>query len=305
MAKATKMKGTFGDLFVKSLPKKVSGFTKILDEYIYDTFNNKHNEFKETASSKKGIPWHASQIGKICCSRKFAYQFTNAEYDYKTKAFSAGTLRIFQNGHSVHTRLQSFIAGMHKWSKGEVTLLGKWRCGCGKIMGGDMPNKWIPLPKSCRKCKRKTKIVYREVVLSSDIWPIVGRTDGVIEWLGEKYLLEIKSVNPFDFPKLIEVPVFYLPQANFYMYMSGIHEMIYLAECKGTQRLKEFRLEYDYNIIEPYLKLMELALKAVARNKFPNRLKDPKKIVLHCEDCEYKKTCFAPDDFGYNLPLPE
>ena len=301
----SKYEGKWGELFAKPQPKKAELLIDSLDDYLYESKNNKPREGAK-ASLKNPIGWHPSQLDKDSkCKRKLAYQYTNTHFDWTQGAFSAQTLRIFDNGHSVHARLQDTIAHMGDWSKGQISLVGKWKCGCGHKVGGDSKSQWKPKPDKCPSCGRVGKWEYREVGLSDQEHSIVGRTDGVINWRGEEWLLEIKSMSPFQFPKMTEPPQAYLVQANLYMFMSKIKKMLFIVECKGTQKLKEYHIKYDPTIVKPILRILKSVQQAIQNKKWPMRLKQPEAIKQHCRTCEYSKPCKLNLGFGWNISEKE
>lgn len=296
-----KHQGKWGDLFDKPQTKKAELFIDSFDDFLYEVKNKKPSKGVK-ASAKNPIFWHPSQLGNdSSCVRRLAYQYTNTYFDWVVAAFSSQTLRVFDNGTYVHSRLQNTIAEMHQWSGGKISLVGKWKCGCGHVVGGDARSKWKPRPKKCSKCGRAHKWDYREISLLDKSHCIVGRTDGVILWKNQEWLLEIKSMSPFLFPKLMEPPEGYLAQANLYMYLTGIKQMLFIVECKGTQSLKEFHIKYDPTIAKPILRKLEEAKKAVGAKKWPAAFKLDSDIKDNCRKCAYREPCTLNLPFAWNI----
>ena len=117
-------------------------------------------------------------------------------------------MRIFGNGHFVHSRLQD--------------CLGR----AIEAIGGQFS---------------------AEVRLAKDdARKVSGTTDGVFVIDGWPYLLEIKSMNKRNFSELGAKPWDeHYDQLNIYMHLSGIKAAVILVECKDNQDLREYFVRYD------------------------------------------------------------
>lgn len=104
---------------------------------------------------------------------------------------------------------------------------------------------------------------------------------------GEKYIVEIKSVNTFQFKKMTSHPSG-KKQCHFYMYEEGIKKGFVLCEDKNTQDIKVFLYDFDYNIIKPYIARLEKV------QYYKHRLIDKGKLVKRHEKCT-----------GYNCKMAE
>lgn len=80
--------------------------------------------------------------------------------------------------------------------------------------------------------------------------------DIICEIDGNKYVVEIKSVNTFQFKKGKEHPSG-KKQCMLYMYLEGIEKGIVLQEDKNTQEFRINVYELDYNVVKPYIARLE------------------------------------------------
>lgn len=113
---------------------------------------------------------------------------------------------------------------------------------------------------------------------------------------GERYVVEIKSVNTYQFKKMSSHPSG-KKQCHFYMYEENIKKGIVLCEDKNTQEIKVFLQEYDYNIVKPYIARLEQI------QYYKHRLETKGKLVkrhekctgYHCkmaEQCPMREVCY-------------
>ena len=110
----------------------------------------------------------------------------------------------------------------------------------------------------------------------------VGYTpDAILTINGEKYVVEIKSVNTYQFMKMTSHPTA-KKQVNMYMHFSGIHKGIILCEDKNTQQFKVFLVKYDPDVVAPYLERLE------AVQYYKARVLEEGKMVKRCAQCTSK-----------------
>lgn len=115
--------------------------------------------------------------------------------------------------------------------------------------------------------------------------------DAIIEINGTKYIVEIKSMNTFNYQKSDVHPTGGL-QCLLYMFLENIPNGFVLMENKNTQDFKIQIVEYDINKIKPYIdRLYEIQrLKA----DFIRTKKPPKRICENA-DCEQAENCIMRD----------
>jgi len=116
--------------------------------------------------------------------------------------------------------------------------------------------------------------------------------DAVINMFRNKYVVEIKSMNTFQFAKLKSPPKAAVVQCIFYMHYLGLKKGIVLIEDKNTQDFKVFMVDYNYDLIEKYVKRMEKIIEFSEYFKKNNVL--PKRICAN-KDNSYAKRCFVKD----------
>lgn len=110
----------------------------------------------------------------------------------------------------------------------------------------------------------------------------VGYTpDAIITYKGKKYVVEIKSVNTYQFMKMTSHPTA-SKQVQMYMHFSGIHDGIILCEDKNTQQFKVFIVKYNPDVVQKYLERLE------AVQYYKNRVFEENKMVKRCSQCTSK-----------------
>ena len=110
----------------------------------------------------------------------------------------------------------------------------------------------------------------------------VGYTpDAILTINGKKYVVEIKSVNTYQFQKLTSHPTA-KKQVNMYMHFTGIHDGIILCDDKNTQNFKVFIEHYNSGIVAPYIERLE------AVQYYKTRVLEEHKMVKRCEQCTSK-----------------
>jgi CRISPR/Cas system-associated exonuclease Cas4 (RecB family) len=113
---------------------------------------------------------------------------------------------------------------------------------------------------------------------------ISGRIDGRIRWEGGFPVIEIKGINPFDFPKLNTVADFhnskklwlrkYPGQLTIYLVLENEEWGIFILKDKVSGKIKPIRLDLDYAYAETLLKKAEAVEKHVREGTLPDRIGD-------------------------------
>lgn len=110
----------------------------------------------------------------------------------------------------------------------------------------------------------------------------VGYTpDAILMIDGVQYVVEIKSVNTYQFQKMTSHPTA-AKQIQMYMHFSGIHKGIVLCDDKNTQAFKIFLVNYDPDVIEPYIERLERV------QYYKEKALKEHKMVKRCEKCNSK-----------------
>lgn len=304
MVKASS-KADFSNIFIKEPPKKAESLLKLLDEFIYTKYAEK--ELQEEMYDGSLAGFHPSQLGMAHCIRKLYNQYHNIPFDTDKKNFTAQTHRIFHNGHAVHDRIQGYLGDIGGYSNDRALLLGRWICKkCGAKYGYDPDPKvtitfpgitcgLLERPTVCACGARGRAFKYNEVTVEHKILKVRGKMDGVLKWKDEYWIVEIKSINPFDFNSMTAPKVEYEAQINFYHEMSGINKALWIYEDKGTQRWREYISFADKKLIASQLKMLVEVNKYIDAKKVPPVYSKPEDEKKYCKYCEYRaSSCFPP-----------
>lgn len=118
--------------------------------------------------------------------------------------------------------------------------------------------------------------------------------DAIIKINNKKYVVEIKSVNDYQFRNMTCHPSAE-KQLQLYMHFLGIPRGFVLCENKNTQDIKVFEYNYDYEKVVLYLQRMSKVLKYKKRfmktGKLPSRICD-KSSCPRAAECNYADACF-------------
>lgn len=126
--------------------------------------------------------------------------------------------------------------------------------------------------------------------------------DGIVtipEFYDEQMVLEIKSVNTYQFKNMTSHPSGQ-KQMQFYMYLTGLKKGFVLAEDKNTQDFKVFIEDYDPSKVSEFTERLELIQyhknRALELGKMVKRPADATSPVCkRCAECAMKLSC-------WNLP---
>lgn len=128
----------------------------------------------------------------------------------------------------------------------------------------------------------------------SNEWKLLFTPDAIIEIDGKTYVVEIKSVNTFQFKHMKSHPSGE-KQCRLYMHFTGIPRGFVLAEDKNTQEIKVFPVEYDAIKVKPYVERMYKVKEYIKRyedtGKLPSRMCNGEKCKL-ASKCAYREACF-------------
>lgn len=131
--------------------------------------------------------------------------------------------------------------------------------------------------------------IYIEKTRYSKHYHLTGTPDAIIDWAGNLYVVEIKTMNTFSFSKLKNAPKNAILQSNFYMFLTGIPKAIVFVDNKNDHNIKTFFLEFDASVIYPYLSQHTEVMKHFKWKTIP-----PKTCVnkIEAKNCEYCNKCF-------------
>jgi hypothetical protein len=127
-------------------------------------------------------------------------------------------------------------------------LVGKWKCGLCEF--SPAREERYAKPDSCEVCGA-AKFEYVEEMLKDDVVGIGGHPDGFIEWQEQKYVLETKTTNNFNFSKVIAKPFdHHVAQTQIYMKLSEHNKALIWYFNKDTSKDICHQVDYDPNFVE-------------------------------------------------------
>lgn len=246
---------TFLKALAKNNTKKRAGYVVPLIE--------EHLLLSDISEDRRDKMFHPSSLSGDFCPREWSlYNYHPEGYTVKEGSVEPRLGRIFGNGHGVHTRIQSYLID-HLW--------GLWRRQVGWDDLNDEPEYMYhrgfkPAGGGWR---------YMEVRLEHRPHRILGSTDGLLNIDGQKWGLEIKSINPDSYRFLTDRPkALHVNQVLIYEHAlewerttldtrgqkpvdafaaMPLRGFIVVYENKGTQELKEFPVPYDAQQVETFM----------------------------------------------------
>ncbi|MFD9947215.1 hypothetical protein ACFWYW_24015 [Nonomuraea sp. NPDC059023] len=266
---------------------------------------------------------HPSEMASAeWCPRQTFYRIRDVRQGTPVTAdkHGLGLLSIFEEGHSLHAKWQSWIRQMGR-------LKGRWDCLTCQRKGVDFGED----PISCPKCDSVVGLVYGEVPLDGEKEHLIaGHADG---WVGESFI-EIKSIGKgtlrLDVPELVREHTHptaagkklldldgiwaaikrplapHVRQANIYLHLAAltgipVKSMIFIYEFKANQQTRSFEIKPSPRIIEPLLAKADAIRDAIAGGPLPDRAHhEPDKKP--CASCAWVKECWKVED---GIPQPE
>lgn len=118
-----------------------------------------------------------------------------------------------------------------------------------------------------------------------------GRADAIVSVDGENYVVEIKSTNPYGFKAMDEPKSSWRKQIQLYLHYFDLEKGILLAECKGTQKLKEFLVERDEDLAKRIISDFEKLKGKVDRGVVPKKPSKEGWEYDKCQYCRYAEIC--------------
>lgn len=149
-----------------------------------------------------------------------------------------------------------------------------------------------------------------ELPLLSEDPPLEGTTDGLVEFEGEDYMLELKSIATEGFFYRVHNKIakkWHVLQLCLYMHMhGGVDKGLLLYEDKNTQMMKVFlvKLEDNQELVDALLEwLRELYDGYILADVLPTR--GHRKNSKACKKCHFYEVCYDrdADDKGTDIGL--
>lgn len=158
----------------------------------------------------------------------------------------------FDIGHAVHSRFQNEVLGT------AGVIIGRWKCQCGNIVGGQTPTSWTTRPVICPRGCPKPDYRFKESTAVDTKYKIIGSTDGgVFLPTGEIIGLEIKTISKAGFEGLGGVTPDHIIQANIYLALFALQRQVFLYVSKGWHGFNEStRIQGDGLRCGPYFEVM-------------------------------------------------
>lgn len=257
-------------------------------------------ESKSRNSKRDTEHLHPSELSKKdWCARAAVYKILG--YPSAPESYAFSRLNVFEEGHAIHNKWQTWL-----WKAG--VLSGDWYCET-------CTHRWSAVaPATCPMCV-SASIVYREVPISSDELRIIGHSDGEVVIGEDRYLIEIKSVGlgtvRWDHPTLykaysdgelsldglwknIKKPfASHIRQGQLYLHCTGLSEIIFIYEWKPTQEVKEFKVSYQEEIVQPLIDKCKYVIDHLDRGEIPEQPDwASSSTCAGCKYCPYKKECW-------------
>jgi len=242
---------------------------------------------------------HPSDMIKSEWCALHAYHALNGNYVHTQDKPTLRTQSIFDEGHAIHHKWQSWITQMGN-------MYGLWECVyCNESF-------YATSPEGCQFCN-EGGLIYKEVPLSSAKHMIRGHADGWVKGLDADFLIEIKSIGTgtirFEAPSMlsaagndldtawraIKQPFrSHILQGQVYLHLchlmveeglaeSAPESIVYIYELKANQDYKEFEVMYDPEYIADIFENAADVAWAVDNQRPPACNIDP---VNGCKRCE-------------------
>ncbi len=266
---------------------------------------------------------HPSEISKNrWCPRKDYFSIA-VPHLAVAEDFGFQTLRIFEEGHDIHAKWQL-------WLKEMGILWGKWKCFRCEIYTWGQSCDLGP----CPRCGHPDPWLYKEAPLSLPSHALIGHTDGVLILPDKPRLLEVKSIglgtvrvmnsSLYDtflkgeitmdqmwwrikrpFAAHIRQGMLYLRMAMAWNLLIGsqimpkINEIVFIYEWKPTQKVKEFVLTYNEQLIDTQLAGAKTVADGLRHGIAPSRptwTEDRKMDTPACRKCAYQTLCWSTND---------
>lgn len=243
---------------------------------------------------------HPSELSKKdWCARAAFFKIKN--YPSIGDSYTFSRLNVFEEGHAIHNKWQTWL-----WKAG--VLSGDWSCKTCSHYWNSVA------PVSCPSCS-SDDIVYREVPVHSNELRIIGHSDGEVVDGENRYLIEIKSIGlgtvRWDQPTLykaysdgelsldglwknIKKPfASHVRQGQIYLHCTGLSEIIFIYEWKPTQEVKEFKVTYQEELVQPIIDNCKTVINHLENNEIPEQPHWAISASCNgCKYCPYKKECW-------------
>lgn len=236
---------------------------------------------------------HPSEIVKDGWCHRFSYYVLRGELTPKKDRPGLRLQSIFDEGHSIHHKWQSWITEMG-------ALYGRW------WSEQDKKSVWAV---SSDPVLSTSTYDYKEVPLEYPPLHIAGHSDGWVVGLGDDFLIEIKSIGTgtirMEQPSLLNEGLdaawknlrspfrSHIRQGMLYLHLCHLmerdgllkrpapKEIVFIYELKLDQSYKEFAIDYDVEPIQDILIGLDIIAAAMSSGIPPECNVGPK----GCKNC--------------------
>lgn len=239
--------------------EKILNATFYLDKNIGEEAKFVKQVMTRGQESQERVGLHASSL--IVGDKDFCVRQQVLSLIYKQlqgEQINVGLMRIFEQGNAIHEKWQRLFirAGYSKASDLDVTQFND-----------------------------AYKISFTPDIICS-----------IPEFYDGKMIGEIKSVNTFQFQRMVKHPSAW-KQCQWYMHLTGIHKGFVLSEDKNTQDFKIEVYDYDPSIVAPFIDRAEAIKyyynKLMKQHKMVQRPDDAKSSdCKRCKDCPMRLSCW-------------
>ena len=239
--------------------EKILNATFYLDKNISEEAKFVKQVMTRGQESQERVGLHASSL--IVGDKDFCVRQQVLSLIYKQlqgEQINVGLMRIFEQGNAIHEKWQRLFirAGYSKASDLDVTQFND-----------------------------AYKISFTPDIICS-----------IPEFYDGKMIGEIKSVNTFQFQRMVKHPSAW-KQCQWYMYLTGIRKGFVLSEDKNTQDFKIEVYDYDPSIVAPFIDRAEAIKyyynKLMKQHKMVQRPDDAKSSdCKRCKDCPMRLSCW-------------
>lgn len=266
---------------------------------------------------------HPSEMSKEdWCPRQTSYRIRGVEPSDSKEVYGYHMLTIFQEGHDVHTKWQTWLGEMDR-------LWGQWKCRvCDKNEMGVSGSLEVEGATSEHPWRHDHIWEYKEVPLDAEeAWLIAGHADGAVPdiegfievktvglgtlrmeepELVRKHTVETtdgKKVTDYDsLWKAIKRPLkSHRKQATIYLAIAKhlgwpYNRMVFIYENKANQQVKEFVVPFDSDLADELIDTAKDIKWAVETNTDLPRPAGFTKDKKPCKECPWRTWCWAGED---------
>lgn len=264
---------------------------------------------------------HPSEMAKAdWCPRQTTYRIRGVEPSNPRKLEGYHLLTIFQEGHDIHSKWQTWLGEMGR-------LWGKWKCPvCEHTM-------WSTGAPHCTECftEHGVRVLmgYAEVTLDAEgAWLIAGHADGAVPDI--ESFIEVKSIGLGTIrmeepelvrkhtvkvegggPKVVDYDsiwkglkrplLSHRKQAAIYLAIAKhlgwpYKRMLFIYENKANQQVKEFSVGLDEDLADELIDTAKDIKWAVENDTDLPRPVDYERDKKPCKECPWLDWCWAGEE---------